>query len=1299
MPQLVVAAAINYIGTQLALTVGQMFVAQLIGSMAVSSVQRNRAQRKARDAYNASLKDRMQMVDVQANAPGQLVLGRVRTVEGVRRRWSSGTHDEKLTLLVSFAAHEIDAFEQFYLNDEPVTLDGSGWVNEQPYRKSDLRSAQASVMLVGETVGTATYTAAGGIAGGTVYASYQAGGDGDVPTVTVVGNTITVSGNPGQGVSLNWQEAQGESKVRIRTYLGADAQNVGAALAAEYPGKISATDRFAGIALAVVDLIYDQDVFPQGVPNVTAVIRGAKVLDPRTGTTAWSENPALLAYHYARHAQGWAVPAEEIRTSDVNAAASICEASTSFPMRKADGSLSYATLPRYRCGITIDTAGEPRSAMDEIFESMAGRWGWAGGTWRMRAGHSAAPVFAMDPGWIMQALGDDGMPAGSGAVVKLTNGVPRESKVNAISGECVDPDQRWQVLAFPAVRDAALIAGEGEYPLQVEYQGVNHIAHAQHLARVTVRQGQAALRMEAQCGLQAYRCELFDVGAVTLPRYGFDAKLFEVIGWRWHPTQGVQLSLAETAAEIYDVAELTGRDPAPNSTLAGPFDVPQVTLLDPLSGSAQLLRQADGTVISRILVRWAAVLPEGVRQSGQIEVRYGPANADPATWQSVTAPGADTQIYLVNVQDGAEYVILARASNGLVRGRWSVQRLHVVQGKTAPPTDVTGLASAPVIGGVSLTWDPCADVDYAETELRVGPTWAHASTVVVWAGAASSYAWATAPGTYHVMARHRDTSGNYSVAEADLNLVVSSSSATAGLVLDVAAAAFVLPASSAGVVSSYAGASTSLRVLAGGVDDTANWTLARTNGPGVSSTLAAGTLTITALADATDVSYVDCTATRSGYATLTRRVPVSKAKAGAAGANGTNGNNGLNGANGADGANGVRTADARVFTWALSVPAGPTGTGTYTWATGAISAAPAGWSLTPGTATAGFTLYSATVRLSNTNTTATDTINWTGASVAPLSAPGAPGAAGAAGASARIAYAVLSSGSTLGTGTRTSTGSTSVPATGAWGLGEAWQSTAPSYGTNQTVWQSNGIFNPASNTVTWDSPYISALKVGSLSAISANLGTVTAGEISGITITGGLFQTAASGTRITLNESATANFRIYGNIGAGEQIVAQIGPNTWGTAGSVAYFGSPSSGVNKDGVTGVSNSATGVVGASTSGIGVLAINNSGGTALRADGGMIVNSAAGITVQTSGVNRGLVWFNSGTLKIEAVGAVPIGLAVDGVVRATVGTAGLQLAGGIGCHGAGPQPRYSLPAAGGDALVNAIRQALINCGICQ
>ena len=45
---------------------------------------------------------------------------------------------------------------------------------------------------------------------------------------------------------------------------------------------------------------------------------------------------------------------------------------------------------------------------------------------------------------------------------------------------------------------------------------------------------------------------------------------------------------------------------------------------------------------------------------------------------------------------------------------------------------------------------------------------------------------------------------------------------------------------------------------------------------------------------------------------------------------------------------------------------------------------------------------------------------------------------------------------------------------------------------------------------------------GGLSAISANIGTITAGSITGVTITGGLFRTATTGRRIEIS-SATAN--------------------------------------------------------------------------------------------------------------------------------------------------------------------------------
>ena len=81
----------------------------------------------------------------------------------------------------------------------------------------------------------------------------------------------------------------------------------------------------------------------------------------------------------------------------------------------------------------------------------------------------------------------------------------RNTSVNRVTGTCVDDSQRYQALPFPAVQDATLIANEGSYPLEVELQAVNHVAHAQHLGTIAIRESQAALRMEATCSLDAYR--------------------------------------------------------------------------------------------------------------------------------------------------------------------------------------------------------------------------------------------------------------------------------------------------------------------------------------------------------------------------------------------------------------------------------------------------------------------------------------------------------------------------------------------------------------------------------------------------------------------------------------------------------------------------------------------------------------------------------------------------------------------------------------------------------------------------
>jgi hypothetical protein len=206
-----------------------------------------------------------------------------------------------------------------------------------------------------------------------------------------------------------------------------------------------------------------------------------------------------------------------------------------------------------------------------------------------------------------------------------------------------------------------------------------------------------------------------------------------------------------------------------------------------------------------------------------------------------------------------------------------------------------------------------------------------------------------------------------------------------------------------------------------------------------------------------------------------------------------------------NGAAGTQSATPTVFQWAITIPASPTGTSTYTWSTGLFTPTPAGWSLTPpAIPSAGYTLWGATVPLLASATQTTSSINWTTASITARGYAGDDGATGTTGASARICYTKTTLGSLLSTPpTITTSGSTSFPPNGSWGTGTVWQATPPAIVAGESVYQSDGIYSPTTNETVWNVPYLSALKVGSLSAITANLGSVTAGNMTiGNTSTG-----------------------------------------------------------------------------------------------------------------------------------------------------------------------------------------------------
>jgi hypothetical protein len=242
------------------------------------------------------------------------------------------------------------------------------------------------------------------------------------------------------------------------------------------------------------------------------------------------------------------------------------------------------------------------------------------------------------------------------------------------------------------------------------------------------------------------------------------------------------------------------------------------------------------------------------------------------------------------------------------------------------------------------------------------------------------------------------------------------------------------------------------------------------------------------------------------------------------------------------------------------------------------------------------------------------------------------GAAGTAGASTRNAYALYTGNPTVTGTTVTTTGPTSLPSVGDWSptAATAWSSTTQTPSSGQALFMTVGTYDPGTNQTTWQVPFLANLKVGSLSAITANMGTLTAGSIdtSGAIRVGGsngaisIFDVGSgAGVARTIggifNTSLNSAVAVYGKSNTGG-VGAVYGENTSTAANSAGVFGLGRTGVMGqavgagDGVAGNSSATSGSAGVNgVSGgfntYGVLARQGlSGGLALRAIGDATVD---------------------------------------------------------------------------------------------
>lgn len=699
----------NLVNAALVLATGGAYAVPLAVATFVagtySDMDQRRRQRNAKADFNRKLTDRYQMVSITTD-PRKVVYGRARVSGAILYRQSTGDKQQFLHLVIALAGHEIDAVETVYFGDValPAANATTGLIESGEFCPSrlDVRS-----MAGGAT--SATIPVAAGetlVRVVSVTQTWQYGGQQQTVSrpFTVVGTTVSYSsgGSPGSsytstGFQVAYEIRVLTPRVRVRSVLGTATQPAFAELVAESGGKWTAAHQCKGIAAIYVRLEFDQDVFGQtGLPNISAVVRGKKVRDPRTGLTAWSDNSALCLADFVRDGvYGMSATLAEVPDAELIEAANVCDQTVTI-------SAGGATQRRYTCNGAFSSEKPQREVLDHIAETMAGSVAWVQGRWLIRAGAWRAPTVTLTESDL----------AGGAPVIQPW--AARRDLVNRVIPTYAAADKAYVDVQAPAVTNATYVAHDGglDLPTEVTYEFVTDGWRAQRLAKIELERARQAMIVQLSCNLRAYNLSPSDTVNLTLSRYGFAAKPFEVVSRSVSmETWTVDLILRETASGVWDwnFGEATAVDLTPNTTLPSPFTPPaSITGLTAASGSTHLQLALDGTIVTRARLAWTQSADAMVVQGGRIEVQWRDASVD--AWTEAPATTGDaTGTYIGPLQDGRVILVRVRPVNSLRRaGAWTSIE-HTVVGKVEPPPAVDRFTVVEGPNGVrGFFWDMAA---------------------------------------------------------------------------------------------------------------------------------------------------------------------------------------------------------------------------------------------------------------------------------------------------------------------------------------------------------------------------------------------------------------------------------------------------------------------------------------------------------------------------------------------------------------------------------------------------------------
>jgi len=652
-----------------------------------------------------------------ATAPRQIIYGKARVGGTITHIETSGTDNYKLSMIVVLAGHEVESLEEVLINDTKLTTTVSGGFN---------------------------------------YATNSRFTNSENENKFGVSNSL-----------LRYRFKDGSQTTADSTITSATS--------------LGSTDKFIGMAYMLIEMVFDSEAFGGGIPPLAFVIKGKKVYDPRTSTTAWSDNPALCVRDYITDTiYGLKATSDEVLDTTAlggfSAAANTCDtAAGAITTATVNGAVSntqtvqidYATsntlidigqtvsgtgisgsptvISRsgnlvilssaqtiadgvtltfneelYKANGITNMAADGTGVLEGLLSSCAGKLSYINGKFVMFAGASVTPDMTIT---------DDNLLAPISVATKNSSG----ETFNTVKAVYVDGNNNYVATDSPVYTDSTLIANDtpsGESQanyrktLEIQLPFTDTTTMAQRLQRTALLHSRQEVSLSVLCNIAFMQLQPFDWVYITNARLGYTNKTFEVLSTNLEviesddvPILATRLNLKEIDASVYSFASNTYTDPIDEGSSVSTGSF-SVTAPTGLSLTVDLQLDSATSKVN-IDASWTNN-PDDLIQG--TEILYGTASG--TYIGSVLVGKGKTKAVIPNLISNSTYYVVARhfSSNNVFSDNTSEQSVGTgLPAAPAAPTNLSATTGKALV--IGLEWNAPSNSD-----LRAVKVYRHTSS-------------------------------------------------------------------------------------------------------------------------------------------------------------------------------------------------------------------------------------------------------------------------------------------------------------------------------------------------------------------------------------------------------------------------------------------------------------------------------------------------------------------------------------------------------------------------------------------